>query len=410
MREPLAIDRGGPKARVTLALLCLAMVLSMTGWFSATAVTPELTRLWSLNPTQAAWMTNAVQIGFVTGALLSSLVNLPDIVRLNRLMALSAVVAAVANAALLLEPGPTVAIACRILTGIALAGVYPPAMKLIATWFQRGRGLALGAVIAALTAGSSLPHLMHGLSGALDWRVVVAGASLATAAGALIFAKSIGEGPYPFSTAVFRPGQIGAVLRDRSLLLVNLGYFGHMWELYAMWAWLLTYLRHAGTFQSLSAGSTSLLTFSAIAAGALGCLAGGMLSDRFGRTATTAGMMIVSGLCAIGVGFAFDGPAWLLGAVIIIWGFSIVGDSAQFSAAVTEIADSSYVGTALSLQMAIGFLLTVAAIWLMPQLAGLLGGWQWCFLFLAPGPFIGTLAMLALRKRPEAQRLAQGKM
>ena len=407
MTTPVETAERNPYA--TLSLVCLAVVLSMTGWFSATAITPELTQIWALSAAEAAWLTNGVQIGFVTGALLSSLVNLPDIVRLNRLMAASAVLAALANAALLLEPTPTLAVLSRFATGVALAGVYPPAMKLTATWFMKGRGLALGFVIAALTAGSSMPHLMRALTQSLDWRAVVAGASLATLSGALIFLLFVREGPHPFSRAVFRLGQIGVVLRDRSLLLVNLGYFGHMWELYAMWAWLLTYLRAAASAETLSLGSISLLTFSAIAAGVFGCVAGGVLSDRFGRTATTAGMMAVSGLCALLVGFAFDGPGWLLAVIVIIWGISIIGDSAQFSAAVTELSDSRYVGTALSLQMAIGFALTVASIWLMPRMADLLGGWPWTFLALVPGPLVGALAMLWLRHRPEATRLAGGR-
>lgn len=393
-----------------LALLCLGVVLSMTTWFSATAVTPELVHAWSLSPAQAGWLTNGVQIGFVSGALLSSLVNLPDIVRLNRLMAASAVMAGLANAALLFEPGASVAIACRILTGMALAGVYPPAMKLTATWFLKGRGLALGAVIAALTAGSSLPHLIRALTQSLDWQAVVIASSTATLGGALVFLIFTREGPYPFSKAVFDPRQIGRVLRDRNLLLVNLGYFGHMWELYAMWAWLLVYLQAALATGTVSMGwAASALAFAAIAAGALGCILGGLLSDRFGRTATTSGMMIVSGTCTLLVGFAFDGPLWLLAPLVILWGITIIGDSAQFSAAVTELADPRFVGTALSLQMAAGFALTILAIWLLPHLATLLGGWQWTFLALAPGPFIGAAAMLRLRSRPAAAVLAGGR-
>ena len=393
-----------------LAVLCLAVVLSMTAWFSATAVTPELVRAWNLSPSMAAWMTNAVQIGFVTGALASSLVNLPDVVRLNRLMAVCALLAALFNAALLLEPGAALAVVCRFATGMALAGVYPPAMKLTATWFQSRRGLALGAVIAALTAGSSLPHLIRALTQALDWQAVVATASIAAVAASLLFFVFAREGPYPFSKAVFHPGQIGAVLRDRNLLLVNIGYFGHMWELYAMWAWLLAYLRQAlANGSGATVAGASLLTFAAIAAGVIGCLAGGLLSDRFGRTATTAGMMIVSGSSALLIGFAFDGPPWLLAVIVLVWGASIIGDSAQFSAAVTEIADRRYVGTALSLQMAVGFALTVLSIWLMPQLADWLGGWQWTFLFLVPGPLVGAIAMLALRQSPAAHHLADGR-
>jgi MFS family permease len=183
-----------------------------------------------------------------------------------------------------------------------------------------------------------------------------------------------------------------------------------MWELYAMWAWLLAYLTAA--YQaggSGLSGSASLLTFAAVASGTLGCFLGGFLSDRYGRTATTAGMMIVSGCCALLIGFVFGGPLWLLVPVVIVWGISIIGDSAQFSAAVTELADRRYVGTALSLQMGIGFALTILMIWLMPRLAALFGGWQWTFAVLSIGPAIGAVSMLILRGRPEARRLANGR-
>ncbi|MEH6692001.1 MAG: MFS transporter [Pseudorhizobium pelagicum] len=393
-----------------LAILCGAVVLSFSTWFSANAIAPEVSRAWSLSPAAAGWLTNGVQIGFVIGALLASLFNLPDLVRMNRLMAASAGLAAVSNAALLLEPGPVMATLCRLATGFALAGVYPPALKLVSTWFITGRGLAFAAVIGAITAGSSLPHLFRGAVSGIDWQTVVILSSLAalvSMAGFLWFAR---EGPYPFGKALFDPRQIGRVLRDRNVALVNLGYLGHMWELYAMWAWLLAYLSAAYEQNAVgTATDASLLTFAAVAAGVIGCFAGGVLSDRFGRTATTAGMMIASGTCALLIGFVFDGPQWLLVLVVIVWGITIIGDSAQFSAAVTELADRSYIGTALSLQMGMGFALTILMIWLMPHLAEWLGGWQWTFSILAVGPFIGATAMLVLRRRPEAERLANGR-
>ncbi|MFN7103549.1 MAG: MFS transporter, partial [Pseudorhizobium sp.] len=336
--------------------------------------------------------------------------NLPDLVRMNRLMAASAGLAAISNAALLLEPGPVAATLCRIATGFALAGVYPPALKLVSTWFVTGRGLAFAAVIGAITAGSSLPHLFRGAVSGIHWQTVVVLSSLAalvSMAGFLWFAR---EGPYPFGKALFDPRQIGRVLRDRNVALVNLGYLGHMWELYAMWAWLLAYLSAAYEQNAVgTATDASLLTFAAVAAGVVGCFAGGVLSDRFGRTATTAGMMIASGTCALLIGFVFDGPQWLLVLVVIVWGITIIGDSAQFSAAVTELADRSYIGTALSLQMGMGFALTILMIWLLPHLAEWLGGWQWTFSILAIGPFVGAAAMLILRRRPEAERLANGR-
>jgi len=370
---------------------------------------PELKREWNLSPFILAWLTNGVQIGFVCGALGASLVNLPDIVRLRTLMALSALLAAIANASLLLDHGPVGAIATRVVTGFALAGVYPPALKLVSTWFNRDRGLALGTVIAALTLGSSMPHLFRSLSSTVDWRFVVKTSTLATSIGAALFLFFAREGPYPFGRALFDPRQAGAVFRDRDLLLANLGYFGHMWELYAMWAWLLVYVNDALAAQHMSVvGRASFLTFVAIGTGAFGCVLGGILSDRIGRTLTTAGMMMVSGACAAAIGFAFDGPPWLFITILVIWGISVIGDSAQFSAMVTELADQRFVGTALSVQLGLGFALTVVAIWLMPRIADLLGSWRWTFLVLVPGPSIGVSAMLLVRSRPASLRLANG--
>ncbi|CAN7549935.1 MFS transporter [Mesorhizobium sp. LjNodule214] len=392
-----------------LSLLCLAVVLSLTTWFSATAILPELKQELALGPGAEAWLTNGVQVGFVIGALAASLVNLPDLVRLSRLMAAAALVAALANASLLFHPEAGSAIAARIVTGAALAGVYPPALKVVATWFTRDRGLALGAVIGALTIGSALPHLFRAALSALDWRPVVAAASLATAIGALLFLLFAREGPYPFGKAVFEPSRIGQVFREKPLLLANLGYLGHMWELYAMWAWLLAYTRAAFEAQAVgTAAAASLSTFFVVASGILGCLLGGYLSDRIGRTATTAGMMVVSGSCALLMGFLFTGPLWLFMFVAIVWGISVIGDSAQFSAAVTELADRRFVGTALSVQLGAGFALTVLAIWLTPRFANLIGGWRWAFLLLVPGPLLGTVAMLWLRNLPESVNMAGG--
>ncbi|MDX8465406.1 MFS transporter [Mesorhizobium sp. VK23B] len=405
----LGMAADGGRWRV-LSLLCLAVVLSLTTWFSATAILPELKQELALGPGGEAWLTNGVQVGFVIGALAASLVNLPDLVRLSRLMAAASLVAALANASLLLHPGPGGVIAARIVTGAALAGVYPPALKLVATWFARDRGLALGAVIGALTVGSALPHLFRAVSTALDWRPVVAAASLATAIGALLFLLFAREGPYPFGKAVFEPSRIGQVFRERPLLLANLGYLGHMWELYAMWAWLLAYTRAAFEAQAIgSAAAASLSTFFVVASGILGCLLGGYLSDRIGRTATTAGMMIVSGSCALLMGFLFTGPLWLFMLVAVVWGVSVVGDSAQFSAAVTELGDRRFVGTALSVQLGAGFALTVLAIWLTPRFADFIGGWRWAFLLLVPGPVLGASAMLILRRLPVATKMASGK-
>jgi MFS family permease len=392
-----------------LGLVSLGVVLTMTPWFSATAVVPELTELWALTGGEAAWMTIAVQVGFVTGAVVASLINLPDVVSLRRLMAVSAALAAVANATLVIAPTPLVAILARLATGVLLAGVYPPALKLLATWFVAGRGLALGSAIGALTLGSALPHLVRATA-PLDWRIVVAATSVATIAGAALFARFAHDGPHAYARAVFDPRQIGRLLRNRGLVLASLGYFGHMWELYAMWGWFHAYSRAALAVQGRDGdAAASLVTFVAIAAGVVGCVGGGVLSDRLGRTPTTAGMMAVSGLCAVLIGFVFEGPFILYVCLAVVWGVSVIGDSPQFSTMVTALSDRRLVGTALTLQFGIGFALTIGAIWLIPSVAATAGSWQWVFLVLVPGPTIGVAAMLALRGLPEARLLAGGK-
>jgi MFS family permease len=393
-----------------LAILCAAILFCMATWFSATAVVPELTAAWALTPGQAALLTNAVQAGFVTGALGASFINLFDLVPVRTVMTIAAAAAALSNALLLLADGVVFAAIARFLTGVALAGVYPSGLKLAATWFSRNRGLALGCMIAALTLGSASPYLVRGTVSVIAWKPVVASASAAALAGAALLVLFAREGPYPFSRARFDPRQAGRILRDRPLFLANLGYFGHMWELYAMWAWFLTYARSvlAGD-AGWSASAIALLAFAVIGAGAIGCIGGGLIADRFGRTAAAILMLTASGMCAALIGFAAAGPVWLFCAVALVWGITIVGDSAQFSAMVTELSEQSLAGTALALQLGIGFLLTIGAIRLLPVVAAALGSWRFAFLAVVPGPVVGVLAMAALRRLPESRAIALGK-
>lgn len=393
-----------------LALACLAVVFSLTTWFSATAVIPELKLRWHLGNAAAAWLTNGVQAGFVIGALASSLLGLPDRWQLTRLMAASAVMAGSANLILLLEPGVVVAVLARFLTGVALAGIYPPAIKLMATWFKTQRGLALGLLIAALTLGSALPHLVRGIGAGIDWRTVVLSSSACSFIAALIFAKGLHEGPFPFARSIVNPRQLGAVLRDRPVMLANFGYFGHMWELYAMWGWFLTYAGAAAAAgDPMFGGNVSLLTFVVIAVGVVGAAGGGQLADRIGRCRSTAMSMAISGTCALLIGFFFDGPAWLFLTVALVWGLSVIADSAQFSAAVTELAEPHLVGSALAFQMGTGFAITIVAIWAVPIFGEMLGGWRWAFLLLVPGPVLGTISMLMLRRDTASIKLASGR-
>jgi MFS family permease len=381
---------------LALTLMAATLILSMSTWFSASAVLPQLRDVWDLSPGVSAWLTIAVQIGFVCGAVVSSLLNLPDIVAPRHVILGGAIGAAAANTLVQVAGGPALGIVLRFATGFFLAGVYPPAFKLMSTWFRAGRGLALGVLAGAIVVGNGIPHLVNGLGG-LDWQVVIYATSALTLAGGLIAEFAIKQGPYPFPTAIFDPRQAGHVFANRRVRLASLGYVGHMWELFAMYAWFSAFFADALRARGSTVGSAAAYaTFAMFVAGGLGCWLGGMLADRWTKPGTTALMMALSASCSLLIGQLFGASPWLILLVGLVWGFTVVADSAQFSTMVTEFADQAYVGTALTLQLAAGFSVTVATIWLVPLLQQTLG-WRWVFAILAPGPVLGVLAMLRLR-------------
>jgi MFS family permease len=394
-----------------LVLLSLAEMLALSLWFSASAVLPALSREWALGDGGRAGLTIAVQAGFIVGTLVAALANLPDVFPPRSLMLWGALAAAAVNAALALwidRLGP--ALALRFLTGVFLAGTYPPAMKIAATWFREGRGLAIGLLVAALTVGSATPHLIRGLT-ELPWRHTLLAASALAVLAALVITR-VTEGPYRFPPARFDLRMATGVLRERGARLACLGYFGHMWELYAMWTWLAAFLaasveaRGGGAYAGLNASEATFVCVGL--AGGLGAYAGGALADRWGRTTLTMAAMALSGLCAVLIGFTFGGPPLLTLLVAIVWGVTVIADSAQFSTAVTELAPAAYVGTALTTQTCLGFALTMASIWAIPPVVSLVG-WRWAFAMLAVGPALGVLAMARLRVLPEASRMAGGR-
>ena len=393
-------DESPPAGRWrALALLSLAVFFGMALWFTASAVAPHLQALWGLDAQQAGWLTGVVQLGFVAGTALAALLNLADVVPSRPYFAASALLAAAANAMLVAAQGLEAALVLRFLTGFFLAGVYPPAMKMVSTWFRSGRGLAIGTVVGALTLGKATPYLTRSLEGS-DLRAVV----LAASAGALAAAALVGigyrEGPFPFARRPFSWQLVGTVLRHRPTRLATAGYLGHMWELYAMWTavsmFFFDFFRDRGHDPVTSLTWSGFVGFAGIGMGAIGCVVAGLFADRLGRENVAAWAMAVSGACALVIGWLTAAPAWVGVALALVWGFAVVADSAQFSAAITEVAPSHAVGTALTLQTSLGFLLTVASIWLMVELQSRLG-WGVAFSVLAIGPAYGIVQMNRLK-------------
>lgn len=396
---PLLPLDSDPRRWRQLALLSFAELFGMSLWLAAAAVGPQFATKWQLTQSQTGWLVTIVQFGFVLGTALAALLNLADVIASKRLFAASALLGAVANAALVHASSYQSALGLRLLTGFALAGVYPPAMKMISTWFRSQRGLGIGTVVGALTIGKASPYLVHAFPGAGIETVLFTVSGFAVL-GAAIVTLGYEDGPYAFPSRPFSWLLVGTVFREREWRLATGGYLGHMFELYSMWTWIPVFIAASAAASGMAAGPrtneiASLVSFLAIAAGGVGCTWGGLIADRRGREWLVNVAMVASGICALLIGLTFGRAFWVVVAVAVVWGFFVVADSAQFSALVTDSVPPHAVGTALTLQTSLGFLLTMVSIQLVPPAVAAVG-WQWAFAVLALGPVFGIASIRRL--------------
>jgi len=396
-REPLTGGIGVSGQWRMLVIVGVAELLGMSLWLAASAVAPELAVHWSLSPSATGWLSTSVQLGFVAGTALAALLNFADTLPSRVYFAGAALAGAAANAALVAAPSYPIALALRFLTGACLAGVYPPAMKMISTWFQSRRGLAIGTVVGALTAGKAMPYLVHAIPGAGVEPVVLSASAAAIVAAALVL-FAYRDGPFPFPRRPFSWSLARTVLDARDYRFVLGGYGGHMLELYSYWVWIPAFIAASVADMQVSASGVSLLAFAAIAVGAIGCIWGGAIADRIGYRRFVIVAMAISGACALLTPFVFGRSLPILTILVLIWGIAVIADSAQFSTLITQVVPPHAVGTALTLQTSIGFLLTTISIQVVPPVVAMVG-WRYAFPMLALGPLIGIVAIRHLRAR-----------
>lgn len=382
----------------SLTLLMAAEVAAMSLWFVSAAILPEMLQEADVTPFRQAALSSAVQAGFVVGALASAVLGIADRYDPRRVFAISAALAGLANAMLLIAtPGGGLAIMARFATGALLAGVYPVGMKIAVGWGERDRGLLVGALVGALTLGSALPHLIA-IGGGADWRFTVMVASALSVAAGLV-CLAVGLGPFHGIAQRFDPRVITVAWTNRRVRLAYFGYFGHMWELFAMWAWIgaATAVSYGTSMAEADAIHLSKVTaFAAIGAGAVACVAAGLAADRIGKAEVAAIAMVASGLSAVAAAFTFGGPAWITFAIVVIWGIAVIPDSAQFSALVADASPPEQAGSLMTFQTALGFALTFVTVQVTP-LAAEAFGWPVVFVIMALGPALGIVAMMRLR-------------
>ena len=396
--------------QMSLLLVTVATFLSLSVWFSTNAVSTALETDKSIGESSMAVLTIAVQVGFVFGTLFISFTNLSDRINARTLFTVSSILAAITNFLVVPLDSPDALIVTRFATGAFLGGVYPMGMKVLSGWYVSGRGFAIGTLVGAVTLGSGTPHILMSVFSE-NWQMVIVVSSILAITGGVILKVFVGDGPHDVVGAKFNPRYLISALSQRGPRLALIGYLGHQWELYAMWAWIGSFMFYVLEERPLFGDGiqlASVITFLVFAVGAVASSLAGAWSEKIGRTAVATIAMVISGCVALFVGFIPVEWSLLIVIFVLIWGASVIADSAQFSTAITELSDPVYRGTMLTFQTGVGFALTAVSIWLLPVVKDL-SGWGWAFAILALGPVVGITAMLRLRSLPESRNLAGGK-
>ncbi len=382
-----------------ISLLSLSLLFIFTVWFSPNAIVDQIQALWDLSELDLALFSMILIFGFVAGGIVFSIFNLSDIMKTEYFLCINGLLAAVSNFFAVFSPGFPLFLTFRFFTGFFIAGVYPTAMKLIASWFNENRGYAVGILLGALALGSGLPYVFNIFGAGPNWRLLMSFSSIFALLGSLIVFFFLIEGPHISKGAKFTISNLKKAWSKKAVRLTNYAYFGHQWEVYAFWVWIPAYLTHVyGNVYPTgdSRFPVSIITFLLFMAGAIGNVIGGKIADKIGKRNFNIIMLAMSGSSSIFIGF-FSNNFILSVLIAFLWGFTIVPDSAQYSALISELTDQQLVGTALTMQTAIGFAVTAIPIQLIPIFVNLVS-WSYGFTILTIGPIIGIITLAMMKK------------
>jgi predicted MFS family arabinose efflux permease len=384
----------------TLPVIIGAQCLGGSLWFVGNSIVDEVAPLWPHVEGTVGWLTSAVQLGFLAGTLVYAMRGWPDRYPAHRVFLVSCLLGALANVAVLLRPESFAwFLAARMLVGFCLAGIYPVGMKLAASWYREGLGWAIGLLVGALVLGTALPHLLR--TAELPWRPVILATSGLAVLGGLLVGRLVPEGPHVRRGARFEVREALAIFGRPGFRRAALGYFGHMWELYAFWAFAPLAVAHVLRI-GVGEPRVAWWSFAIIGAGLFGCAIGGRIAMRTGSAPVATVQLAASGLACLGSPWLLQASPAVALPLLVLWGVVVVGDSPQFSALAARAAPPTLVGTGLTLMTAVGFGLTIGSISLLGALAER-GELRWLFVWLLPGPVLGVIAMLPLWRQSPAQ-------